>query len=109
MATTQDFIEFVCDQIDNGWDVEYKKMFGEYMVYVNRKPVLLVCNNSVFVKELECISHLSNDWMKGFPYPGAKEHYVVDIDDKELLNEAIKELEKVIQIPVKKKSKKSSS
>jgi len=108
MATTQDFIEFVCDQIDSYWNVEYKKMFGEYMVYVNRKPVLLVCDNTVFVKELECIRFLLNDWKKGFPYPGAKEHYVVDIDDKELLNNVIQELERVIPVPVKKKSKKAS-
>ncbi|MGN0560765.1 MAG: hypothetical protein ACI4K8_06895 [Candidatus Fimenecus sp.] len=25
-------------------------MFGEYMVYVNDKPILMVCDNTVFVK-----------------------------------------------------------
>jgi DNA helicase-2/ATP-dependent DNA helicase PcrA len=33
--------------------VRYKKMFGEYMVYVNEKPILLVCDNTVFVKILD--------------------------------------------------------
>ena len=42
MATTQDFIEFVCEQIHGNYNIRYKKMFGEYMVYVNDKPILLV-------------------------------------------------------------------
>ena len=35
MATSEDFIEFVCEQIRGDYSVRYKKMFGEYMVYVN--------------------------------------------------------------------------
>ena len=35
MATTVEYIEFVCEQARGAWDVRYKKMFGEYMVYVN--------------------------------------------------------------------------
>ena len=37
MATTQDYIQFVCESVGGGYDVRYKKMFGEYMVYVNDK------------------------------------------------------------------------
>lgn len=51
MATTVDFIEFVCEQIHCNFSVRYKKMFGEYMVYVNDKPILLVCDNCVYVKK----------------------------------------------------------
>lgn len=34
MATSVDFIKFVCEQIRGYTNVRYKKMFGEYMVYV---------------------------------------------------------------------------
>ncbi len=108
MATTQEFIEFVCSQIENNWTIRYKKMFGEYMVYVNEKPILLVCDNTVFVKERDCIKQFESKLDKGIPYTGAKEHYIVDVDDRDLLNTIIHELEKVIPIPVKKKSKKKS-
>jgi TfoX/Sxy family transcriptional regulator of competence genes len=108
MATTKDYIEYVIEQIDGTWNPEFKKMFGEYMVYVNRKPVLLVCDNTVFVKELECIKYLSSEWDKGFPYNGAKEHYIVDIDDKEFFHNLIRELEKVIPVPTKRKTRKSN-
>jgi TfoX/Sxy family transcriptional regulator of competence genes len=48
MATTKDFVEYVCDQIADNLIVRYRKMFGEYMVYVNDKPLLLVCDNTVY-------------------------------------------------------------
>ena len=50
MATSKDYIEFVLEQVKDFGDVTARKMFGEYMVYANEKPVLLVCDNSVFVK-----------------------------------------------------------
>ena len=43
------------EQIHGFEHVRYKKMFGEYMVYVNEKPILLICDNTVFVKKLDCI------------------------------------------------------
>ena len=52
MATTKEYIEFVCDQIQGFGEVHYRKMFGEYMAYLNDKPVLLVCDDTVFVKKL---------------------------------------------------------
>jgi len=105
MATTQDYIEFVCSQIESEWNPQYRKMFGEYMVYVHGKPLLLVCDNTVYVRELESIGGLMENADKGFPYKGAKEHYIVDVEDRLLLNELIEELEKVIPVPVKKEKK----
>ena len=60
MATSIEFIEYVCEQVSGIGIVRYRKMFGEYMVYINDKPILLVCDNTVFVKELECIKELMN-------------------------------------------------
>lgn len=108
MATTQDYIEFVCEQVrnaDGGWDLRCKKMFGEYMVYVNDKPVLLVCDNTVFVKQLDCIAHLMADADRGHPYEGAKEHYVLDVEDTELAGRVIAELEKATPVPRPRKKK----
>lgn len=105
MATTSEFIEFVFGQIDTGWNKRYRKMFGEYMVYVNDKPMLLVCDNTVYVKKLDCVKPFIKEEECGFPYNGAKEHYIVDVDDEESLRKIIEELDKVIIVPVKKKKK----
>ncbi|MDR2192797.1 MAG: TfoX/Sxy family protein [Endomicrobium sp.] len=106
MATTLDFIEYVCGQIAGVGNIRYKKMFGEYLVYVNEKPILLVCDNTVFVKIAPCLSDIMRASGKGFPYKGAKEHYILDIDDIELAKRAADVLEKNTPIePLKKKKK----
>ena len=56
-------------------------MFGEYMVYYKAVPVLLVCDDCVFVKILkETTELLGEDCEQEIPYDGAKLHYVLDID-----------------------------
>lgn len=105
MATSVEFIEFVCEQIPKIYDVRYKKMFGEYMVYANDKPILLVCDNCVFVKKLPEIEHLLKDAEVGIPYNGAKEHFILDIEMKELADEVISVLERVTPLPKPRKKK----
>lgn len=85
--------------------VRYKKMFGEYMVYVNDKPILLVCDNTVFIKILPCLDELMASTDKGFPYNGAKERYILDIEDIELTREVVDVLESITAIPKPRKKK----
>lgn len=99
MATSTDFAIFVCEQVNRPGETRYRKMFGEYMVYVNDKPLLLLCDNTVFVKKLPCTEKLLKDAPCGFPYKGAKEHYILDIENTLLAEAVVKELEKVIPIP----------
>ncbi len=99
MATTPDYIEYVCEQISGTGFVRYRKMFGEYMVYVNDKPVLLVCDNTVFVKPLDCVADKLKDAEMGVPYQGAKAHYILDIDNAQLSREIVQILELVTPLP----------
>ena len=105
MATTADFIEYVCEQIEGSGAVRHKKMFGEYMVYVNDKPILLVCDSTVYVKILPCTDGLMDGVDRGCPYKGAKEHYILDIDNKELACAVVAALEPVTPVPKPKKKK----
>ena len=45
MASNIDFVNYVMEQINDTGIVSQKKMFGEYMVYVNQKPIILICDN----------------------------------------------------------------
>jgi len=84
MATTLDFIEYVCAQVAAAGHVRHMKMMGEYLVYVNDRTTLLVCDNTVFVKMLPCVEEILHDAERAHPYKGAKEHYILDIDNAEL-------------------------
>ncbi len=105
MATSAEYIEYVCERIREFENPRYRKMFGEYMVYVNDKPILLVCDDTVFVKQLDCISESMRNASKGYPYKGAKEHYILDVDNTFLLQEVITEVERVTPLPKPKKKK----
>lgn len=105
MATSVEYIEFVCEQIRGVGDVRYKKMFGEYMVYVNDKPILLVCDSTVYVKQLDCIAEQMKEAETGTPYNGAKVHYILDVENTDFCKEMILALEKVTPLPKPRKKK----
>jgi hypothetical protein len=64
-------------------------MLEEYMVYVNDKPILLVCDNTVYAKKLDCIKLFIKEEKCGFPYNRVKEHYLVDVEDAESFSNII--------------------
>lgn len=103
MATKVETVENLCGMLAGRWDVRYKKMFGEYMVYVNEKPVLIVCNDTVFIKMLPRLSELLKDAALGVPYHGAKDHYVLDLCDPELCVKAVEIAEPLTQLSKKRK------
>lgn len=99
MATTADYMEFVCEQIRGVGAVRHRKMFGEYMVYVNDKPVLLVCDNTVFVKMVPELADLLAGAERGTPYEGARAHYILDIENTDLVRAVIAILEPITPLP----------
>ncbi len=99
MATSKEYMEYVSEQLRDIDGVTYKKMFGEYMVYVHEKPVLLVCDNTVLVKEVPELAELMRDAPEGYPYDGAKLHYLLDIEDRELTSRVIAILEPITPLP----------
>ena len=103
MATSKEYMEYVCEQLRDIDGVTYKKMFGEYMVYVHEKPVLLVCDNTVLVKEVPELAELMQDAPEGYPYDGAKLHYLLDIEDRELTSRVIAILEPITPLPRRRK------
>jgi len=102
MATNISFINYICERLNGIGSVSYKKMFGEYMIYVNNKPVIIVCDNTAYVKKLDGIQRFMKNADMGYPYKGAKEHYILDIDNSNC-QEIILEIEKVTPIPKSKK------
>lgn len=103
MATTAEYMEYVCGQLTGAGALRYRKMFGEYMLYVNDKPVLIVCDNTVYVKKLDCLAEYG--LAVGCPYEGAKEHCILDIDDGEKSREIVMKAEAATPPPRPKRKK----
>ncbi|MCH5242789.1 MAG: TfoX/Sxy family protein [Muribaculaceae bacterium] len=50
MACSQEFIEFICETLSSLGDVKFRKMIGDYIIYLNRKCVASACDNNLYVK-----------------------------------------------------------
>ena len=105
MASTQDFVDFVCEQVQGVGEIRSRKMFGEYMVYINDRPIFLVADNTVYVKKLDCTATMLTQAERGCPYEGAKEHYILNIEDGALSRDVALAMEAVVPIPKKRKKK----
>lgn len=103
MATDLSFIEYVVEQLNGVGELRYRKMFGEYMIYINDKPVITVCDNTVYAKQLDCIAEMMQGARVGVPYEGAKPHYVLDIDNADFAKTIVSTIEAVTPLPKKRK------
>ena len=93
MATNLDYIEYLADQIAIGGRLTYKKMFGEYALYVDGKVVAFACDNSLFIKPSSAAATLAPNLPQQPPYPGAKDYPVADelLDDSDAIRHLILE------------------
>ena len=108
MASNIDFIEFISSQLEGLGCVRYRKMFGDYMIYLDEKPIILVCDNIAYIKRLPELSDFMSDAESGIPYEGAKEHYILDVDHKTVLQEVVSRLWKYLPYPSQKQSSNTS-
>lgn len=105
MATSVEYIENLCALLQGIGEIRYRKMFGEYLVYLNDKPVLTVCDNTPYVKKLDCIAEQMQSAETGYPYAGAKEHYILDFGNPEFCKSILLAVEAVTPLPKRKSPK----
>lgn len=107
MATTSEFVEYVHEQSGLGKELTYKKMFGEYALYIGGKVVALACDNSLYVKPTQATQQFAAALATKPPYPGAKPHVVADelLDDSDSLKNLL--LETAAALPAPKPKTKS--
>lgn len=91
MASSLEFIEYVCEQLECAGSISYKKMFGEYGVYCNGKIIGLVCDNQLFIKKTAAGEAFLENPTEEAPYKGAKPYFFIEnLDDKEFLSELVR-------------------
>ena len=105
MACSSEYIDLVCAQLAGTGCVRPKKMFGDWLIYIKKKPIMLNCDNICYVKMLPEIAGMMADALTAPPYPGAKPHYVLDIEHRDIALNVVKMLLSITPYP-KKRSKK---
>lgn len=108
MASDQNFVDFIIDQIDNAGEITAKKMFGEYGIYSDGKIFGLICDNKLFIKPTKSGREFIGEVVEASPYPGAKPSFLIEdkIENREWLSELVKISIKELPEPKPKKKKK---
>ncbi len=118
MATSESYKDFVLEclgrcakeYLGGRFAFSARKMFGEYCAYIQernfcgdfggesilsggKKVLFLLCDEQVFIKKYEVLEQIAQDFSAyfslGFPFSGAKEHYIIDIENLELVAQII--------------------
>ncbi|MBI1266553.1 MAG: competence protein TfoX [Cryomorphaceae bacterium] len=108
MASDQQFVDFVLEQIDSTGAVSAKKMFGEYGLYVDDKIFGSICDNKLFIKPTAGGRAFAPEIAEAPPYTGAKNNLLVEdqIENREWLSELVKITVSELPPPKPKKKKK---
>jgi TfoX/Sxy family transcriptional regulator of competence genes len=101
MASDENFIEFLADQMGGAGAISYKKMFGEYALYCDGKVVALVCDNQLFVKPTAAGRAYIGKVDEAPPYPGAKLYFRIEdaFEDREWISGLVKITAKELSPP----------
>ena len=91
-----------------GERLTWRKMFGEYALYIDGKVVALVCDDSLFIKPADATRALVSDLPERPPYPGAKLYSVADelLDDAERLQQLLLATWQAVPAPKPRRKKK---
>jgi len=107
VATGKEFIEYVVDQAGLGSRLRYRRMFGEYGIYVDDKFIAMACDNSLFLKPTTAVDRLAPGLPQRPPYPGARNHPVLDelLDDGDRLRALLLASSEELPVPKTKSSR----
>ena len=88
MSTRPETLDFLLDQLGELPGLRTRRMFGEYCVYVDDKPVAFVCDDQLYVKPTPAGQALLPEPVWGKFYDKAKPHLLLTADrwdDRDLL------------------------
>lgn len=112
MASNQEFVDFVVNQIENEGDIIAKKMFGDYGVFCNKKIFALICDNQLFIKPTEPGRIFIGEPTEAPPYPGAKPSFLIEenlIENSIWLSELVRVSVVALPDPKPRKKKKKNN
>lgn len=107
MASDLSYVEYVCDQAGLAGALTFRKMFGEYALYLDGKVIALVCDNQLFVKPTAEGRALLGRVAERPPYPGAKPHFWLDgeMEDRQTLQRVFRVTAQALPVPPPKRAR----
>jgi TfoX/Sxy family transcriptional regulator of competence genes len=92
MASSFGTVQFICDQAGLGKRLAFRKMFGEFALYLDGKVVALICDDQLFLKPTPQGREYLGQVTEAAPFSGARNFFLLsaDLDDSDRLSEALR-------------------
>lgn len=90
MASKESTIELISSKMSGAGLITFKKMFGEYALYVNGKVIAFACDDSLFLKPTPEAKKFYSEYEEAPAYPGSKMYMLISEEkweDSEFMSE----------------------
>ena len=86
MASSKEYLDFILEQVSELYNVSYKAMMGEFIIYYKGKIIGGIYDDRLLVKPVQSAINYMPNAVYELPYDGAKEMLLIDdVDNKEFL------------------------
>lgn len=88
MPSSVDYLNFVLEQLRDIEDVTFKKMMGEYLLYIDGVLIGGIYDDRFLIKKTK--TNEEYKLSEELPYEGAKTMWLIDVvDDKEIFEKQV--------------------
>lgn len=86
MASSSEFMQYICDQLASVSGITCRTMMGEYILYIHGRIFGGIYDDRLLLKDVPAAAALMSPARREIPYPGAREMLLAeDVDNSELL------------------------
>lgn len=104
MASSEEYLDFILEQLSDLDNVLHWAMMGEYIIYYRGKVVGGIYDDRFLVKPTKSVTVMMPNAVMELPYEGAKEMLLVDdVDNKKFLRLLLEAMYEELPAPKKKK------
>lgn len=90
MASSKEFVVYVCDLLKSIGPITYRQMMGEYIIYVQGKYVLTIADNEVYLKYTkEVEAELKEVILKSYYEGGPLAYQIRDFEDEDYFSKIV--------------------
>ena len=104
----KELMQYIMEQLSGLGEIRTIPMMGGYIFYYRERIFGGIYGNGFLVKDTKAGRRHMPDSEPQPPYEGAKDHYLLDPDDRDTLREAVRRAEEVTPLPRKRMKKEGS-
>ena len=111
MSSSYDYLDFVLDQLSSLDEIDYRYMFGNFVIYYHGKVAGFIIDDRLLIKAVPTALALMPDAEHVPPFPGGKIMIMIGdyLEDRDFMNNLFNKIYYELSFPKPKRRKRSVS